>query len=190
MTPVSSSRSLPAGARIRASTNTSTMVMSAPPKADTMISADPSPSSIAVRAETEAPPETPRIYGSASGLRNSTCNRLPASASSPPTANAVSARGRRSSRMTRAVVLLSPRRAASKSAGPVSTVPASSAASRHSGASNNRPASQTGPRIMVQASANTGQRRAAASRRRTSSGLTATGWSTSSSKGRSLCESL
>ena len=49
---------------------------------------------------TAAPPDRPSTYGSASGLRSSTCISAPATASKPPTANAAIARGSRSSRTT------------------------------------------------------------------------------------------
>ena len=42
------------------------------------------------------PPDVPRMYGSASGLRSSTCIMTPASANPAPVPNAVNARGRRS----------------------------------------------------------------------------------------------
>ena len=58
------------------------------------------PSMSASRAVTEAPPDTPSTYGSASGLRNSTCSSAPARASRPPTPKAVSARGSRRSTTT------------------------------------------------------------------------------------------
>ena len=42
------------------------------------------PTSSANKAPTDEPPDTPRTYESASGLRNSACNSTPASASSAP----------------------------------------------------------------------------------------------------------
>ena len=99
-TPVSSSRVVVQGARsppVRASPNTSSVEASAPPSAAGVASAA-APASIAPSAPTAAPPEMPRMYGSASGLRSSTCISAPASASRPPTANAASARGSRNSR--------------------------------------------------------------------------------------------
>ena len=56
------------------------------------------PANSAASAPTAAPPEMPSTYGSASGLRSSTCISAPATASNPPTANPASARGRRNSR--------------------------------------------------------------------------------------------
>src|ERR1700737_4062020 len=52
-------------------------------------------SSIMPIAPAAAPPDTPSTYGSASGLRSSTCISAPASASNPPPANADNARGNR-----------------------------------------------------------------------------------------------
>ena len=53
------------------------------------------PNVIAIIAPSEAPAETPSVYGVASGLRSSPWNTTPAAASVPPTSAAASARGRR-----------------------------------------------------------------------------------------------
>jgi hypothetical protein len=80
--------------------NTSSVAIIAPANADKSTSVAPSPSIIASNAATAAPPELPSMYGSASGLRSNTCIRTPATASRPPTPNAVNARGRRKSMTT------------------------------------------------------------------------------------------
>ena len=97
-TPVSSSRAAVQPPSPRASANTSRVVARAPNVALTSISRPLIPSSIAASAATAAPPETPMTNGSASGLRSRTCISTPASASTPPAANAVSVRGRRRSK--------------------------------------------------------------------------------------------
>src|SRR5512143_191412 len=63
----------------------------------------PLPPSISIAAApTAAPAETPSMWGSASGLRNSACSTVPAVAKAAPTTIASSARGRRMrNRMTR-----------------------------------------------------------------------------------------
>ncbi len=97
-TPVSNSRAAVQPPSPRASANTSRVVPRAPTVALASISTPLIPSSIADSAATAAPPETPMTNGSASGLRSRTCISTPASANTPPAANAVSVRGRRSSK--------------------------------------------------------------------------------------------
>ena len=91
--------------------------------------ASEAPAAIATSAATAAPPEMPSTYGSASGLRSSACSKAPDKASSPPTANAVNARGSRSSRTTVSTAL-SPgcHRARHTSPAPSGTLPMNSAA--------------------------------------------------------------
>ena len=57
--------------------------------------AQPAPNVIASIAPSDAPAETPSVYGVASGLRSSPWNTTPAAASVPPTSAAASARGSR-----------------------------------------------------------------------------------------------
>ena len=67
-----------------ATRNTSTIARSAPAKAAKGRLHDPSPAqpkASTVTAPTDAPPEMPRMYGSANGLRNSAWKVAPASAS-------------------------------------------------------------------------------------------------------------
>jgi len=97
-TPVSNSRAAVQPPSPRASAKTSSVVPRAPNVALTSMSSPLNPSSIADNAATAAPPETPMMKGSASGLRSKTCINTPASASTPPAAKAVSVRGRRSSK--------------------------------------------------------------------------------------------
>ena len=95
-----------------------------PPKAPTGVSHALAPISIATSAPTAAPPETPMTYGSARGLRKSTCSKAPASASEPPVAKPESARGRRNPcTMARDVASPSPSSACSTVAGPSETLP-------------------------------------------------------------------
>ncbi len=128
--PVSSSRVAVHGdcaPPARESPNTISVETSAPTNAAGMIAAA-RPASIAESAATAAPPEIPSTYGSASGLRSRTCSRAPANASSPPTANAASARGRRSSRtIVTAVSVPSPASARMTVAASIGTLPAASA---------------------------------------------------------------
>ena len=98
-TPVSSSRVGAHAPSPRARPNTMAVETSAPANAAGVTSAA-APTSSAASAPHAAPPDSPSTYGSASGLRSSTCIIVPASASSAPTANAAIARGRRSSRTT------------------------------------------------------------------------------------------
>ena len=51
---------------------------------------------IAIKLMTAAPPEIPKMKGSASGLRNNVCMSAPARASNPPVMKAQIVRGRRS----------------------------------------------------------------------------------------------
>src|SRR2546423_226099 len=67
----------------------------APAKADAFIVTAPAPSTSASSAPSDAPPDTPSTYGSASAFLSSTCSSVLASASSPPHANAPNARGAR-----------------------------------------------------------------------------------------------
>ena len=57
--------------------------------------AQPAPNVIASMAPSDAPAETPSVYGVASGLRSRPWNTTPAAASVPPTSAAASARGSR-----------------------------------------------------------------------------------------------
>jgi hypothetical protein len=128
-TPVSSSLVVVHGARsppILASVNTSTVDASAPPSA-AGVTSGAAPASMAPSAPTAAPPEMPRMYGSASGLRRSTCINAPESASKAPTANAASARGSRNSRtMAEAVCVVSPPSARTIADAPTSMLPTAS----------------------------------------------------------------
>ena len=107
-----------------ASAKTSRQAARAPSAANPSTPMAGRPSMIASSAATDAPPDTPSTYGSASGLRSRTCSIAPDSASRPPTANAASARGSRSSRTTsRASDGASERSAAITSAGVGGTLP-------------------------------------------------------------------
>ena len=102
-TPVSSkrgdaSRESPRPSSRRARPSTRATDTSEPANADASTSHHAPPAIIATSAKPAAPPDTPSTYGSASGLRNSTCSSAPASASSAPHAKPASARGRRSVR--------------------------------------------------------------------------------------------
>ena len=90
----------------------------APPKAHSGRSGDASADRkrATVSAPTAAPPDTPRIYGSASGLRSSAWKATPEEARAPPTRAPRSARGSRSDNRTRAGVSSAPRKIASKAA--------------------------------------------------------------------------
>ena len=83
-----------------ASAKTSRHAPKAPSAAAPSTPAAGRPAMIASSASTDAPPDTPSTYGSASGLRSSTCSIAPASARRPPTAKADKARGSRSSSTT------------------------------------------------------------------------------------------
>ncbi len=65
--------------------NTKMIETSAPVKAIKFTAITDKPRRMAVNANTAAPPETPRIYGSARGFLSNTCIRQPANASIPPT---------------------------------------------------------------------------------------------------------
>ena len=108
----------------------------APAKAERCRPANDAPRSIAPSAPAEAPPETPRMKGSARGLRSSTCSRVPASASRPPQANAASARGARTPQ-TISCASSSPRHtsASASRAAPRSTLPHAMARARLAGTS-------------------------------------------------------
>ncbi len=99
-TPVSSSRVgvQPPGPWARP--KTSRQAPKAPSAAAPSTPAAGRPAMIASSASTEAPPDTPSTYGSASGLRSRTCSIAPASASRPPTAKADKALGKRNSSTT------------------------------------------------------------------------------------------
>lgn len=82
----------------RARAHTEAQAARAPTNAATFIDSPPSaaePSTITKTAPTLAPEETPRMYGSASGLRTVTCISAPASASPAPASAARSVLGRR-----------------------------------------------------------------------------------------------
>src|SRR5215831_4424221 len=93
--PVSSNRVGDQAPRPRASPKTIAVDATAPAKAPAGTIQAKAPSSIAVKAPTAAPPDTPSTYGSASGFLSSTWSSAPASASAPPVANAATARGSR-----------------------------------------------------------------------------------------------
>ena len=78
---------------------------------------------MASKAPTPAPPEMPRMYGSANGLRNSTCINAPANASKPPQPKAASVRGKRKSRITAADGALGSINPATTSANGIFTLP-------------------------------------------------------------------
>ena len=99
-TPVSSKRVGPQSALLHAIPNTSNVANKDPLNADTSIQIEPKPKLIAKRAATAAPPELPRMYGSASGFLNNTCINTPETANNPPTAKAVKTRGSLSSNIT------------------------------------------------------------------------------------------
>ena len=80
-TPVSSNRVGAHAPWPRARPNTTTVETIAPAKAAGVTNAA-APASRAVSAPHAAPPDSPSTYGSASGLRNSTCMIVPANASS------------------------------------------------------------------------------------------------------------
>src|SRR5699024_7656515 len=98
-TPESSRRSEVTRPPLRAMTKTSSAAPSAPRKASSDCayspSAAPIPKRIAAAAPVEAPPETPRMYGSASRLRTIACSAAPLIARQAPTAAPISTRGTR-----------------------------------------------------------------------------------------------
>ena len=74
--------------------------MKSAPASDPPAIVQPAPAPIMTTAiaPTAAPPETPRMYGSANGFRSRTWNTAPAMESIPPTRAARATRGRRTSR--------------------------------------------------------------------------------------------
>ena len=149
-TPVSNRR---AGAQLPvpwAIENTSRVAAIAPANAAISIARLPRPRIMTSSAATAAPPELPRIYGSASGLRSRTCIRTPAMASNPPTENAVKARGSRNSVTSdRADSDPEPASAPMASAKPISALPEARANSIES---NAMPASAANPTMWRPAS--------------------------------------
>ena len=142
-TPVSSRRAGDQTPWPRARAKTRSMENRAPRKAAALSQEADSPSSIESRAPVAAPPETPRIYGSPRGLRSKTWIRAPESASSPPTANALSARGRRNSLIRRCSNPVSDATRASQICpGAISTLPTESASARLPRPSRARPESR------------------------------------------------
>ena len=98
-TPESNRRSEVTRPPLRAMTKTSSAAPSAPRKASSDCayspSAAPIPKRIAAAAPVEAPPETPRMYGSASMLRTIACSAAPLIARHAPTAAPISTLGTR-----------------------------------------------------------------------------------------------
>ena len=123
-TPVSSRREAVQLPVPWARPNTNTIASMAPAKAEPEISNVPIPASIAKSAPTAAPPDNPSTYGSASGLRSSTCIKAPATANRPPVAKAARVRGRRrSSSKVRCNALPSPWMTFQSSEGAMFTLP-------------------------------------------------------------------
>ena len=138
ITPLSSRFSCPRRPR-RLIPSTSASAASAPVSAPSgMLRTDSavSPLTMTSAAPTPAPPEIPRMNGSASGLRRIAWNTMPDSASEAPTVIAASIRSRRRSATGSSRGLTSPR--VNISAGEIQNAPAqtpriSSAGSRISG---------------------------------------------------------
>ena len=92
-TPVSNNRVTDQLPNLLAMPNTRKIENTAPAKAAFDSQKPVAPNSMADSAPTAAPPDMPRIYGSARGLRSNTCMIAPDSASSPPVTNAARVRG-------------------------------------------------------------------------------------------------
>ena len=106
------------------------------------IQLDESPSSRAVSVTTPAPPEMPSMYGSARGLRSSTCKSAPAMDNRAPTIKPSTALSARNVNIVFVKVLLSPDRKENSSKRPVSELPVASARTPLSGTSKlSRPSS-------------------------------------------------
>src|SRR6476620_6518866 len=99
-TPVSSSRYVFQSPERYVRPNTTTIANTAPASADRFIAIAPVPAASASKAPRDAPPDTPSTYGSPSAFLSRTCSSVPASARSPPHANAANARGARNSHIT------------------------------------------------------------------------------------------
>src|SRR5215510_918586 len=134
----------------RPSARTRAVDAAAPAKAAPGMLMPAAPARIAPSAPTAAPPEMPRTYGSASGLRTSTCMSTPASARSPPVANASSARGSRSVRTISASSAPAGARSASRTfSGGIATLPTTSAIATLAIASSASAASRTACRVPI-----------------------------------------
>src|SRR5947209_6253914 len=135
-TPVSSTRYGFHPERPSENAKTAPAAIEAPASAARFRPAAPTPSSIAASAPAAAPPETPRMAGSASGFLRSTWSSAPASARSPPQANPASALGARTPQtISRAISSPRPRSASASCPGPRSTLPNAIASARLAGTS-------------------------------------------------------
>src|SRR3990172_4646642 len=106
ITPIRISRSRETPLLRRARRNTADAASAAPKNGHSGRGRKEAPGSrsLAVIAPTAAPPETPRMYGSASGLRRRAWNATPEEERAPPTSAPRRALGSRSVRTTRAAV--------------------------------------------------------------------------------------